>query len=97
VRSGEPATAQCLIFVTPDGQRTMNTFLGASQFLPAAAMEKPRSRRRACSISKAICGTGRAAPRHAPRHRRRQAAGRKVAFTLAADFVIHRHRDDFWR
>ncbi len=25
-----PATARCLIFVTPDGQRTMNTFLGAS-------------------------------------------------------------------
>jgi hypothetical protein len=23
--------------------------------------------------------------------------GREVAFTLAADFVIHRHRDDFWR
>ena len=26
---GEP-TARCLIFVTPDGERTMNTFLGAS-------------------------------------------------------------------
>ncbi len=25
-----PATARCLIFVSPDGQRTMNTFLGAS-------------------------------------------------------------------
>ena len=25
-----PSTARCLIFVTPDGQRTMNTFLGAS-------------------------------------------------------------------
>src|SRR3546814_17851806 len=33
VRAGEPTTARCLIFVTPDGQRTMNTFLGASQFL----------------------------------------------------------------
>src|SRR5262245_20928278 len=27
-RSG-PATARCLIFVTPDAQRTMNTFIGA--------------------------------------------------------------------
>ncbi len=27
------ATARCLIFVTPDGQRTMNTFLGACQAL----------------------------------------------------------------
>jgi sugar/nucleoside kinase (ribokinase family) len=27
---GGPATARCLILVTPDAQRTMNTFLGAS-------------------------------------------------------------------
>ena len=32
--------ARCLIFVTPDGQRTMNTFLGASQFLPEAALDR---------------------------------------------------------
>lgn len=28
-----PATARCLILVTPDGERTMNTFLGASREL----------------------------------------------------------------
>ncbi|PAV69710.1 hypothetical protein WR25_08439 [Diploscapter pachys] len=39
VRPGQPTTARCLIFVTPDGQRTMNTYLGASQFLPAAALD----------------------------------------------------------
>ena len=38
-RAGEPSTARCLIFVTPDGQRTMNTFLGASQFLPESALD----------------------------------------------------------
>src|SRR3546814_7766967 len=38
-RSGEPSTARCLILVTPDAQRTMNTFLGASQFLPASALD----------------------------------------------------------
>jgi sugar/nucleoside kinase (ribokinase family) len=27
------ATAQCLIFITPDGERTMNTYLGACQNL----------------------------------------------------------------
>ena len=32
---GGPATARCLIMVTPDAQRTMNTFLGASaEFQP---------------------------------------------------------------
>ena len=39
-REAEPPTAQCLIFVTPDAQRTMNTFLGASQYLPAAALDE---------------------------------------------------------
>src|SRR4029079_11502609 len=32
---GEP-TARCLIFVTPDGERTMNTFLGVSVNFTAA-------------------------------------------------------------
>ena len=35
-----PPTARCLIFVTPDGQRTMNTYLGASQFLPSSALDE---------------------------------------------------------
>ncbi len=39
-RAGQPTTGRCLIFVTPDGQRTMNTFLGASHYLPAAALDR---------------------------------------------------------
>jgi sugar/nucleoside kinase (ribokinase family) len=39
VGPASPPTGRCLIFVTPDGQRTMNTFLGASQFLPASALD----------------------------------------------------------
>src|SRR5688572_21167044 len=95
-REGEPPTAQCLIFVTPDGQRTMNTFLGASQFLPASALDE-----------EAIGGASilylegylwdpeepRAAMRRAIEHAR--AAGRKVAFTLSEVFVIERHGPDF--
>src|SRR5690242_4546053 len=33
LRSDVGATARCLILVTPDAQRTMNTFLGAAQRL----------------------------------------------------------------
>ena len=40
VRGEDPPTANCLIFGTPDGQRTRNPFLGASQFLPAKALYK---------------------------------------------------------
>ena len=36
---GGPATARCLINVTPDGQRTMSTFLGASTRLTAADVD----------------------------------------------------------
>ena len=95
-REGEPPTAQCLIVVTPDGQRTMNTFLGASQFLPASALDEE-----AIGGASIIYLEGylwdpeepRAAMRRAIEHAR--AAGRKVAFTLSEVFVIERHGDDF--
>jgi sugar/nucleoside kinase (ribokinase family) len=34
-----PASGRCLVLVTPDGQRTMNTFLGACQFLTEADVD----------------------------------------------------------
>src|SRR3546814_4147403 len=38
--SGGAPTARCLILVTPDGQRTMNTFLGASHLLEQAMIDE---------------------------------------------------------
>ena len=35
VATGEAGTGRCLILVTPDGQRTMNTYLGAAGVLNA--------------------------------------------------------------
>ncbi|WP_206435800.1 adenosine kinase [Tsuneonella rigui] len=95
-REAEPPTAQCLIFVTPDAQRTMNTFLGASQYLPAAALDE-----QAIAAAKVLYLEGylwdpeepRAAMRRAIDAARR--AGREVAFTLSEVFVIDRHGDDF--
>jgi sugar/nucleoside kinase (ribokinase family) len=92
----EPPTAQCLIFVSPDGQRTMNTFLGASQFLPAAALDETE-----IAAARVLYLEGylwdpeepRAAMRRAIEAAR--AAGRQVAFTLSEVFVIDRHGDDF--
>lgn len=95
-REGEPPTGRCLILVTPDGQRTMNTFLGASHYLPVSALDE-----------KVIAGGAilylegymwdpeepRAAMRAAILTARK--AGRKVAFTLSAAFVIDRYRADF--
>ena len=95
--SGEnPPTAQCLIFVTPDGQRTMNTFLGASQFLPAEALDES-----AITAARVLYLEGYLWDPEEPRKAMRKAiaaaraAGTKVAFTLSDGFVIARHGDDF--
>src|ERR1700726_731358 len=37
--SDGPATGRCYILVTPDGERTMNTYLGAAQYLAPADVE----------------------------------------------------------
>lgn len=95
-RPGEPPTARCLILVTPDAQRTMNTFLGASQFLPALALDAPMIRSAGILYLEGYLwdpSEPRAAMRSAIAIARE--AGRKVAFTLSDAFVINRHRADF--
>jgi len=95
-RAGEPTTARCLIFVTPDGQRTMNTFLGASQFLPASALD-----REMIAAGAILYLEGYLWDPEEPRGAMREAidiargAGRKVAFTLSDVFCISRHGGDF--
>jgi sugar/nucleoside kinase (ribokinase family) len=96
VREGEPPTARCLILVTPDGQRTMNTFLGASQFLPAAAIDRDLIANSAILYLEGYLWDPeepRAAMRAAIDIARSE--GRKVAFTLSDAFCISRHGDDF--
>lgn len=96
VRADEPPTARCLIFVSPDGQRTMNTFLGASQFLPAEALDDAQ-----IASASVLYLEGYLWDPEEPRKAMRRAiaaarnAGRKVAFTLSDAFVISRHGDDF--
>ncbi|MCX7284645.1 MAG: adenosine kinase [Novosphingobium sp.] len=96
VRADEPPTARCLIFVSPDGQRTMNTFLGASQFLPADALDDAT-----IAAARVLYLEGYLWDPEEPRRAMRRAiaaarsAGRKVAFTLSDAFVISRHGDDF--
>jgi sugar/nucleoside kinase (ribokinase family) len=96
MRAGDPPTARCLIFVTPDGQRTMNTFLGASQFLPPESLNAE-----AVAAAQILYLEGYLWDPEAPRAAMRRAieaaraADRKVAFTLSDVFVIDRHGDDF--
>ena len=95
-RAGDPPTARCLIFVTADGQRTMNTYLGASQFLPPAALDEA-----AIADAEILYLEGYLWDPEEPRAAMRRAIaaardnGRKVAFTLSDAFVIERHGADF--
>jgi len=86
-------TGRCLIIVSPDGHRTMNTAIGASEYLPGAALDRDliadaailyvegymwRTPEPRAAVYEAI--------EIAPAH------GRKVALTLASEFVISEHR-----
>jgi sugar/nucleoside kinase (ribokinase family) len=96
VRPGQPSTARCLILVTPDAQRTMNTFLGASQFLPESALDRDL-----IASAKILYLEGYLWDPAEPRAAMRAAieiahkAGRQVAFTLSDTFCIARHGADF--
>lgn len=92
----EPPTGRCLIFVTPDGERTMNTFLGAGQFLPASALDEELIASGAILYLEGYLWDPEE-PRKAMRRAIEVArkAGRKVAFTASESFVIDRHGDDF--
>ena len=92
----EPPTARCLIFVTKDAQRTMNTFLGAYLFLPPAAVDAELIASGAilylegylwdADEPKAAMALGIDIARK---------NGRKVAFTLSDTFCVDRHRAEF--
>jgi sugar/nucleoside kinase (ribokinase family) len=96
VRPGQPTTARCLIFVTPDGQRTMNTYLGASQFLPESALDLSIIRDAAILYLEGYLWDPEE-PRVAMRAAidAARGAGRRVAFTLSDVFCIGRHGGDF--
>lgn len=97
-RAGDPPTARCLILVTPDGQRTMNTYLGASQHLGREALDKALIEDSAILYLEGYlwnADASREAMAEAIAIARN--ARRKVAFTLSDSFVVHLHGDDFRR
>ena len=89
-------TARSMVLVTPDGHRTMNTFLGAAQHLPSRALDEQQIRDSAVLYLEGYLWDPEA-PRYAMVRAIEVArsAGRKVAFTLSDTFCIDRHRDGF--
>lgn len=91
-----PATARCLILVTPDAQRTMNTYLGACTGLGPADIDPAQVASAGVTYvegylwdppeaKKAVLKAFDAA----------RAASRKVSITLSDSFCVDRYRDEF--
>lgn len=91
-----PATARSIIFVTPDGARSMNTFLGASVMFSPADVDEDMVRAGEILYLEGYLfdrDDAKAAFVHASEIAK--AAGRKVALTLSDNFCVDRHRDSF--
>ena len=94
--SGGAPTAQCLILVTQDGQRTMNTFLGACVSLTEADVDPALIGAAAVTYLEGYLfdpPAAQAAFRKAAAAA--HAAGRKVALSLSDAFCVNRHREAF--
>jgi sugar/nucleoside kinase (ribokinase family) len=91
-----PATARCLILVTGDGERTMNTFLGAAQNLHPEDVDESLVAAAAITYLEGYLWD----PPHAKAAFRKaataaHAASRSVALTLSDSFCVDRYRAEF--
>ncbi len=91
-----PSTGRCYVLVTPDGERTMNTFLGAAQDLHPADIDEAAITASAVTYLEGYLWD----PKHAKDAFLKAAkiaheAERKVALTLSDAFCVDRWRDEF--
>lgn len=91
-----PATARCLVLVTPDGQRTMSTYLGASQNLTEADIDEEIVEHAAfVYLEGYLWDPPGAKAAFVKAAKIARSAGRSVALTLSDSFCVDRYRDEF--
>ncbi len=91
-----PATARCLILVTPDAQRTMNTYLGVSSLLePDDVVEATASSGALLFCEGYLWDVESAKLAIRKALAIAHAAGRKTALTLSDTFCVERHHAEF--
>jgi len=94
-KSGPP-TARCLIFVTPDAQRTMQTYLGACVELgPDDVNEKMVAAAEVTYLEGYLWDKPAAKEAFRKAMAIAHAHGRKIALTLSDPFCVDRHRAEF--
>jgi len=91
-----PSTARCYVIVTPDGERTLNTFLGAAQDLHPQDIDEQAVASAAITYLEGYLWD----PPHAKAAFIKAAgiahkAGRHVALTLSDAFCVDRYRNEF--
>ncbi len=91
-----PPTARSMIFVTPDGERSMNTYLGACVELGPEDVEEDKAKAAQVTYFEGYLWDpprAKDAIRRTASHA--HAAGREVAMTLSDSFCVDRYRDEF--
>jgi fructokinase len=93
---GGAPTARCLILVTPDAQRTMNTFLGACvAFGPDDVDEAEVASAAVTYLEGYLFDPPAAKDAFRKAAKAAHAAGRKISLTLSDPFCVGRHREAF--
>lgn len=93
---GTPPTARSMIFVTPDGERSMNTYLGSCVELGMEDVEAHKAEKAKVTYFEGYLWD----PPRAKEAIRltsgiAHGAGRQVAMTLSDPFCVDRYRDEF--
>ena len=91
-----PSTARCLIVVTPDAQRTMNTYLGACTRLGPADIDTALvASAKVTYVEGYLWDPPEAKKAVLKAFDAAHAAGRTVSITLSDSFCVDRYRDEF--
>ena len=94
--SSGPSTARCLIFITPDAQRTMCTYLGASVLLQPEDLDFSMvSKAKILYLEGYLWDNPAAKNAFIKASEIAKNAGKKVALSLSDSFCVSRHRESF--
>ncbi|WP_424932440.1 adenosine kinase [Amaricoccus macauensis] len=89
-------TGRCMVLVSPDGERSMSTYLGVSEFLSASDIDEAQMAQAEWLFLEGYRFDGPDSHAAFARAIRAcKAAGGKVAVTLSDPFCVERHRDAF--
>jgi sugar/nucleoside kinase (ribokinase family) len=88
-----PPTGRCLIIISPDGERTMNTYLGASSLLGPSDLDPELiAEAKVTYLEGYLWDRPEAKDAYRLAARLAHDAGRKAALTLSDSFCVQRHR-----